>query len=83
MKYFLYCPVKDCTFSLGIEYTASEAECCEVTNKIKSHIKVKHTLDEIVDSLFMLLMHVTVNVDTQVSLGEQKELLRRTLGARN
>lgn len=79
MKYFLYCPIKDCTFSLGIEYSASEAECCEVTNKIKSHIRTVHSLDEIVDSLFMLLMHVTVNVDTRVSLEEQKKLLRRTL----
>ena len=55
MKHYLNCPIKGCSFQIGVDYDASEAECVEVTTRFKNHL-MSHDPKEIADTLFRLLM---------------------------
>lgn len=55
MKDYLFCRIGNCTFKVGVALDASEAECEEVINKFKRHLR-SHKLDDLVDAYFNLMM---------------------------
>lgn len=57
MKDFLFCHVKDCGYFIGADIDASFEEWGEVIDEFKEHLRT-HTVDELVDYLFSMIVLV-------------------------
>jgi len=56
MKDYLFCNIKNCNYKIGVDINATVEECERAIKNFKQHMKMEHSLDELVEHLFNLIM---------------------------